>query len=280
MSPQAATLTAPRHAGELALRRGQEGGTADGKGRGAEGSSGTQKRQVSGGARRTCWVPGSGDPLFLALTLPASNLDSHQAKSRCLRASGSAQARPSDLQSRYPARDPRASPCSRLGARPPAVRLHRSPAAVSRGHAAAFRPTPCPAYPPARLFGCAGGGRAGRRGRFGSPRPRHALPAQGPPGAGPRPVVIPGRARTQARARAQALPRPTGPTSGRAAFAEARCSTSQPARGTRRIAIARARKHAPFSDQRLDPHRSAPGWVLRVGFSLVMLGPFCIPLPQ
>lgn len=69
-------------------------------------------------------------------------------------------------------------------------------------------PRPQPAYPPARLFRFTGGGQAGRRGRLWSPRPGHALPAQGPPGAGPLPVVIPGWAQTRARARTLP-PRPT-----------------------------------------------------------------------
>lgn len=84
--------------------------------------------------------------------------------------------------------------------------------ARQRGPPGAMRlrpaPRPCPAYPPARRFRCAGGGQAGRRGRLWSPRPWHVLPAQGPPGAGPLPVVIPGRAQTAARARAPCCPAP------------------------------------------------------------------------
>lgn len=72
-------------------------------------------------------------------------------------------------------------------------------------------PCPCLAYPPVRLFGRAGGGQAGRLGRLRSPRPRHALPAQGPPGAGPLPVVIPGGAQARARAREPSGPAPAGP---------------------------------------------------------------------
>lgn len=100
---------------------------------------------------------------------------------------------------------------SRLGNTQPKTALPRLPQRKARsrlplppakgGHPGHCGRVPSRAYPPAWFFGFSGGGWAGRRSHlFGSPRPRCALPAQGPLGAGPPPIVIPRQAQTQARA--------------------------------------------------------------------------------
>lgn len=155
------------------------------------------------------WVP---EPhlLFPAFRSSKSNLSLHQAEPWRHRVPGPC--RPFALAIPGPATP--ASPTVALGLAPrppPAL----SPISYSQRRppwAPHLLPAPRPAYPPARLFGCAGGGQAGRRGRLLSLWPQHVLPTQGPPGAGPLPVVIPGRAQTRVRART--CSRPTLPGAG------------------------------------------------------------------